>query len=59
MKNSFEVFTEDNFANAIKNLSTGKANVSNDIPISIMKESICPKLTSIMYECKIIFFLIY
>ena len=46
----FEVITEDTIANAIKNLPTGKASVSNDIPFSIMKESIdgyCPKPTQI------------
>ena len=37
---SFEVFTEDVVANAIKNLPTGKSSVSNDIPVSIMKETI-------------------
>ena len=47
-------FTEETVANAIKNLSTGKANVSNDIPVSIMKKAIdayCPKLTQIMSDC--------
>ena len=42
---SFEVFTEETVANAIKNLPTGKASVSNDIPVSVMKETIdayCP-----------------
>ena len=34
---SLEVFTEDTVANAIKNLPTGKASISNDIPVSIMK----------------------
>ena len=51
---SFEVFTEDTVANAIKNLPTGKAIVSNDILVSIMKENIdayCPKLTEIMSDC--------
>ena len=41
-------------ANAIKNLPTGKASVSNDITVSIMKEAIyayCPKLTQIMNDC--------
>ena len=33
---SFEVFTNDAVANAIKNLPTCKAGVSNDIPVSIM-----------------------
>ena len=48
---SFEVFTEGKAANAIKNLPTGKASVSNYIPVSIMKETIdayCPKLTQII-----------
>ena len=35
---SFEVFIEGTVANAIKNLPTG---VSNDILVSIMKESVC------------------
>ena len=35
---SFKVFTEDEVANANKNLPTGKANVSNNIPVSIMKK---------------------
>ena len=51
---SFEVFTEDAIANVIKNLPTGKASVSNDIPISIMKETIhayCPKITKIINDC--------
>ena len=48
---SFNVFTEDTVANAIKNLSTSKVSVSIDIPVSVMKETIdtyCPKLTQIM-----------
>ena len=48
---SFEVFTEDTVTNTIKNL---KVSVSNDIPVSIMKEAIdayCPKLTQIMSNC--------
>ena len=51
---SFKVFIEDTFVNAIKNLSTGKANFSNHIPVSIMKEAIdayCPKLTQIINDC--------
>ena len=52
----FEVFTIDAVANAIKNLPTGKVSVSNDIPVSIMKETkYCPKLTQIMNECLFIF----
>ena len=50
---SFEVFTEDTVANAINNLRTGKATVSNYIPVSIMKETIdshCPKLTQILND---------
>ena len=41
-------------ANKIKNLPTGKASASNDIPVSIMTEAIdiyCPKLTQIMNDC--------
>ena len=57
---SFEVFTEDTVANETKNLSTGKASVSNYIPMSIMKETTdayCPKVTQIMNDClKNIFF---
>ena len=51
---SFEVFTEDTVANAIKNLPSGKASVSDDILVSPMKETIdayCPKLTQIMNDC--------
>ena len=51
---SFEVFTEDTVANAIKNLPSGKASVSDDILVSPMKEIIdayCPKLTQIMNDC--------
>ena len=58
-----ELFTEDTVANAIKNLPTGKASVSNDIPVSIMKETFDayrPNLTQIMNDCmKNNFFLIY
>ena len=32
---SFEVFTKETVANAIKNLITGKASVSNVIPVSL------------------------
>ena len=42
---SFEVFTEDTVAKAIKNLSRSKASVANDIPVSIMKvimDAYCP-----------------
>ena len=57
---SFKVFTEDAVTNAIKNPLTGKANVSNDILVSVMKETIdayCPKLPN---DClKYNFFLIY
>ena len=45
---SFELFTEDTIANAMKNLATGKATVSNDIPVAIMNETInayCPVIT--------------
>ena len=45
---NLEKKTEAAVANAIKDLLTGKASVSNDIPVSIMKETIdayCPKLT--------------
>ena len=60
---SFEVFTEDTVAKAITNLPTDKASISNDIPVSIMKETInayCPKLIQIMNDClKNNFFLIY
>ena len=51
---SFKFFIEDTFVNAIKNLSTRKANVSNHIPVSIMKETIdayCPKLIQIINDC--------
>ena len=51
---SFKIFIEDTFVNAIKNLSTGKANVSNYIPVSIMKETFdayCPKLPQIINDC--------
>ena len=39
MNISLEVFTLDVVAYAIKNLSTGKAIVSNDIPVFNMKET--------------------
>ena len=51
---SFVAYTEDTVKNAIKNLPTGKKIVSNDIPVSIMKETTdayCPKLTQIMNDC--------
>ena len=35
---SFKVFTEDAVANANKNLPTGKASVSSNIPVSTMKK---------------------
>ena len=57
---SFEVFTEGTVAHAIKNLPTSKASVSNDIPVSIMKEIIdtyCHK--SWMTVWKTIFLLWY
>ena len=47
-KFSFEDFTENAVKSAIKDLPTGKANVSNDISVSIMTETIdayCPELT--------------
>ena len=56
---SFEDFTEDAIANAIKNLPTGKASVSNDIPVSIIKETIdvyCPKQAQIMNAVRKHFF---
>ena len=60
---SFKVFTEDVVANAIKNLPIGNASASNDIPVSIMKETIDAyyrKLTQIMNDClKNNFFLTY
>ena len=37
---SFEIFTEDTVANAIKNLPTDKSSVSNDIQVSLMKQNI-------------------
>ena len=51
---SFEVFNEDTFENAKKNLPTGKTSVSNNNPVSITKETIdayCPKVTQIMIDC--------
>ena len=60
---SFDVFTKYAVENSIKNLPTSKASVSNDIPVSIMKETFdayCPKLTQIMNHClKNNFLLIY
>ena len=45
---------DDAVANAIKNSPTGKASVSNDIPVSIMKiktiDTYCPKLTQIIKD---------
>ena len=59
----FEAFTEDTVANPIKNLPTGKASVSNDIPVSIMKKTTDAyylKLTQTMSDCmKKNYFLIY
>ena len=34
---TFEVFTKDTAANAIKNIPTGKASVSTNTAVSIMK----------------------
>ena len=48
------IFAEDAVANAIKNLPTGKASVSNDIPVFIIKETIdvySQKITQIMNDC--------
>ena len=60
---SFKVFTEDVVANAIKNLPIDNASASNDIPVSIMKETIDAyyrKLTQIINDClKNNFFLTY
>ena len=39
-KFSFEVFSEDAAANSVKNLRTSKPSVSNDIPFSVMKETV-------------------
>ena len=35
---SFEVFTESTVTNAIKNLAADKVSVSNNIPVSIMRD---------------------
>ena len=56
---SFDVFTEGTVANAIKNPTTAKASVSNDILVSIMKETIdayCPKRRQITNGCFKTFF---
>ena len=48
------IFAEDAVANAIKNLPAGKASVSNDIPVFIIKETIdvySQKITQIMNDC--------
>ena len=62
-KFSFEVFSEDAVANSVKNLCTSKPSVSNDIPFSVMKETVdayWAKLTQIMNDClKNNFFLIF
>ena len=59
----FEFVIEDKVATGIKNIPICKASVSNDIPVSIMKETIdahCPKVTEIRNDyLKINFFLIY
>ena len=51
---SIEVVMEDTIVDAIKILPTGKAGVSNDIIVSIMKKTIdayCPKLTQAINDC--------
>ena len=62
-KFTFEVFTEDTVANAIKNIPTGMASISTNTIVFIIKETLdayCPKLTQIMNGClKNNFFLIY
>ena len=62
-KSTFEVFTEDTVANAIKNIPTGMASISTNTIVFIIKETLdayCPKLTQIMNGClKNNFFLIY
>ena len=48
------IFVEDAVATTIKNLPTGKASVSNDIPVFIIKETIdvySQKITQIMNDC--------
>ena len=59
-----KVFTEDTVANAINNLPTGKVNVSNDIPVFIIRKTIdayCPNSIHTMNDCfeNKFFFLIY
>ena len=59
-----KVFTEDTVANAINNLPTGKVNVSNDIPVSIIRkttDAYCPNSIHTMNDCfeNKTFFLIY
>ena len=47
----FEPFTEKEVTNVILELPTNKASLSDDIPISISKQSVhvqCTKLTSVM-----------
>ena len=47
----FEPFTEEEVTNVILELPTNKASLSDDIPISISKQSVhvqCTKLTSVM-----------
>ena len=51
---SFETFSKKYVLNLIKQLPENKATVSNDVPVSVLKESVFPyyeKLTDIFNNC--------
>ena len=51
---SFKSISKDHIIEAVKNLSSNKASISNDIPISIIKNfatCYCEKLASIFNDC--------
>ena len=51
---SFKPVTKNDIISAIKKLPSNKASISNDIPISVMKQfanCYCEKLTNILNDC--------
>ena len=51
---SFKPVSKSGIINAIKKLPSNKASVSNDIPVSVMKQFVncyCEKLTNILKDC--------
>ena len=51
---SFKSISEENIIEAVKKLPSNKASISNDIPISIIKNfatCYCEKLASIFSDC--------